>query len=86
MIANLQIQKKNSKFPSEKKKKKHRFLLSTHEVGITLFLSIYLCCRSKHVCSKPKCHDLHNVQLFLYLSKELKEKKASEIFSRLELW
>ena len=58
-----QIQKKKKKkkkptlseSPSQRKKKKNcQFLLGMHKVGMS-------CCL-KYGYSKPKCHNLHNVQ------------------------
>ena len=84
VVANKQIQKKNSKIPSESEE-------------IIIFCQIftnwdegnqYSCCYLIHGYSTNVKHNvtIHTlVSKFLYLSKEL-YKKASELCSRLELW
>ena len=49
-----------------------------HEVGMRL-ICIHVGCCLKHGYSKPKCQNLHNVRLILYLFKEL--HKQASVFS-----
>ena len=55
-----------------------------HEVGMRL-ICIHVACCLKHGYSKPKCQNLHNVRLILYLFKEL-HKQASEFSSSGGSW
>ena len=60
--------------------KKSSILFSVHRGGNDSDEAIlHSCSCLKHDFSKPKCHNLHNVQLIFYLSKEL-HKQASEFF------